>query len=354
MLSEELNATPTVANLSVALYMLAMSIFPLWWSSFSEEFGRRTIYLASFLMFIVASILCAVSTNMAMLVVFRTLAGGASASVQAVGAGTIADIWEVFERGRAMSLFYLGPLLGPLLAPIFGGILAQELGWQSTMWFLVIYGTGCFLLLFFLLPETLSRRGTDESAQTEAADEGRSRSLSLSRMTTGQSAKVYSRKIATTLKRYFFDPLTVLAILRFEAVLITVLLAAIAFGALFITNIAIQEGYSGSPYNYSQLYVGLLYGPPGLGYIIASLFAGQWVDKIMAREARKANRYDDHGKLILLPEDRMRENMWIANAVYPLSLVVFGWTIRYGVHWAVPSVFLFFFGISSMLIFVSG
>lgn len=37
-----------------------------------------------------------------MLIVFRVLGGGAAASVQAVGAGTIADLWEPFERGRAM------------------------------------------------------------------------------------------------------------------------------------------------------------------------------------------------------------------------------------------------------------
>lgn len=37
-----------------------------------------------------------------MLIVFRILGGGAAASVQAVGAGTIADLWEPFERGRAM------------------------------------------------------------------------------------------------------------------------------------------------------------------------------------------------------------------------------------------------------------
>lgn len=74
-----------------------------------------------------------------MLIVMRMLAGGAAASVQAVGAGTIADIWESRERGRAMGVFYLGPLCGPLLAPIIGGILAQSWGWRSTQWALGIY-----------------------------------------------------------------------------------------------------------------------------------------------------------------------------------------------------------------------
>lgn len=332
--------------MSVALYMLSMSIFPLWWSSFSETLGRRTIYLVSFSLFVVFAVLCAVSRNMAMLVVFRMCAGGASASVQAVGAGTIADIWESFERGRAMSLFYLGPLLGPLLAPIFGGILAQELGWQATQWFLAIYGFCCFVLLVLLLPETLAQKRS-VSEEPPAPQE------LLRRMTTTESAKVHTRKFAAGLRRFLVDPLRVLLFLRFPAVAITVLVAAIAFGALFVANIAIQRGFSHEPYGYGQLVVGLLYIPPGLGYIATSFVGGRWIDNIMAREARKAGRYDAEGKLILLPEDRMRENAWIANSVYPLSLLVFGWTIRYGIHWMVPSVVLFTFGVSSMLVFVS-
>jgi len=115
-IANALDSTATVTNLSVAFYMLSMSIFPLWWSSFSETMGRRTVYITSFGLFLVFNVLSAVSVNIAMFIVMRILSGGASASVQAVGAGTIADIWEVKERGRAMGIFYLGPLCGPLIA----------------------------------------------------------------------------------------------------------------------------------------------------------------------------------------------------------------------------------------------
>lgn len=71
-------------------------------SSFSETLGRRTIYIISFSLFVVFSVLSAISSNIAMLIVFRVLGGGAAASVQAVGAGTISDLWEPFERGQAM------------------------------------------------------------------------------------------------------------------------------------------------------------------------------------------------------------------------------------------------------------
>ena len=109
---DELHASPTLTNLSVSLFMLSMAVWLLWWSNFSETYGRRTIYLTSFAMFTVFGVLSAVSKNIAMLIVMRMFCGGAAASVQAVGAGTIADIWESFERGQAVGYFYLGPLLG--------------------------------------------------------------------------------------------------------------------------------------------------------------------------------------------------------------------------------------------------
>ncbi|KAI8672711.1 MFS domain-containing protein [Fusarium sp. Ph1] len=343
VLAREFNASETVTNLSVALYMISMAIFPLWWSSFSEQFGRRSIYLVSFSLFVIFSVLSAISTNITMLVVFRMCAGGASASAHSTGAGSIADLFEVFERGRAMSIFYLGPLLGPLVAPVIGGVLTQELGWQATMWFLAIYGLIVLLMILFFLPETLQRRRPEETLPTEE----------LSRMRTMDSAKVRTKRLAKSVRRFLIDPLGVVGYLRFPAVFITVLLAAIAFGSLYVVNIAIQQKFTRDPYNYGQLLLGLLYIPSGAGYVVGSLCGGRWIDRIMAREARKANRYDEKGKLIYLPEDRMRENAWIMVTAYPLALLMFGWTLRYGLPTPVPCVALFFFGISSMLVFSS-
>ncbi|KAL7921816.1 major facilitator superfamily domain-containing protein [Trichoderma austrokoningii] len=347
-MTRNLNTTEDIANLSVALYMISMSIFPLWWSSFSEQFGRRSIYIISFSLFLVFAIVAAVSTNIAMLIVFRILTGGASASVQAVGAGTIADIWESQERGRAMGIFYLGPLLAPLIAPIVGGALAQAFGWKATMWFLAIYGLVILAMLIFLLPETLARKKQEEAM---AADADPTTAESIRRMTTRESAKVQTKKLAASAKRVFLDPLKVLLFLRFPPVFITVFTAAIAFGALFISNISIQQKFSQPPYNYSQIIVGLLYLPAGLGYFIASIFGGRWIDRIMAKQAIKANRYDENGKLIYLPEDRFRENMWLANTMYPIGLLIYGWTLNYGVIFIVPAIGSFIFGAASMLVF---
>ncbi|WEW60428.1 hypothetical protein PRK78_005914 [Emydomyces testavorans] len=341
------NASATITNLSVALYMLSMAIFPLWWSSFSERLGRRTIYLVSFALFILWSMLSALASSISMLIVMRMLGGGASASVQAVGAGTIADIWDVRERGRAMGIFYLGPLCGPLLAPIIGGALSQVWDWRSTQWFLAVYGGVVFLLLLFGLPETLVRQKRVPPA-TECLEPIQH---SLSRVSSRQVAQA-TTKWLRALKVVLIDPLGILLYLRFPAVLLTVYYGSIAFGCLYVLNISIQHTFSKAPYNLSMLIIGLLYIPNSLGYILASIIGGRWMDKIMQREARRANRVDENGKLIYRPEDRMRENAWLGAIMYPLALIIYGWTAEKGVFWIVPvSISVARCPIRSMIIF---
>lgn len=340
-----LDSTPTITNLSVAMYMLSMSIFPLWWSSFSETLGRRTIYIVSFALFIVWGVLSAVAQNIAMLIVMRVLSGGAAASVQAVGAGTIADVWEPKERGRAMGIFYLGPLCGPLLAPIIGGAMSESLGWRAPLWFLVGYGVILEAFLIFCLPETLKKRKNivaqaeqEAVEKTEGAVESSETRPPLQRVTTRQSVQIRTKKWIAVLRRCFIDPLKIILLLRFPAVAITVYYAAITFGSLYFLNISIETTFSKAPYNFSTLIVGLLYIPNSLGYFIASILGGRWIDYIMKREAIKAGRYhpDGSGKLVFIPEDRMKENAWIAAVLFPAALIWYGWTAEYHVHWIVP------------------
>ena len=273
-----------------------------------------------------------------MLIVMRMLSGGASASVQAVGAGTIADLWDTHERGRAMGIFYLGPLCGPLLAPIVGGALAQRWRWRSTLWFLAVYGAIIVVFILVALPETLVVAKTPQPEPThdqEAPLEHR-----LSRISSRQVVRSTTRWLKV-LKMVFLDPLKIVLYLRYPPVLLTVYYASITFGSLYVLNVSVEHTFGSSPYNYSTIIVGLLYIPNSLGYIAASCFGGRWMDNIMKREAKKAERYDEKGNLIFHPEDRMRENAWLGAMLYPAALLWYGWTADRGIYWLAPVCLLF-------------
>lgn len=216
------------------------------------------------------------------------------------------------------------------------------------MWFLTIFGGLNFLSLLFFLPETLAKR---KPFAPPTAGDDLNRTTSLARQSTRQSVAVKTRRGAVFMRKAFIDPLQCITYLRFPAVALAVAFASITFAALFILNISIQSTFSKAPYSYETIIIGLLFIPSSLGYFIASLFGGRWVDRIMQREAKKAGRYDDKGKLIYLPEDRLRENAWIAATMYPLSLIWYGWCADFGVFWFACMVPNFFFGLASMLVF---
>jgi MFS family permease len=84
----------------------------------SEIYGRFPIYNISNIFFVIFTVACAVSSDLSMLIVFRFFAGVAGSTPITIGGGTFGDLFSVEERGSAMAIWGIGPLLGPVLGPV--------------------------------------------------------------------------------------------------------------------------------------------------------------------------------------------------------------------------------------------
>ena len=104
----------TIVSLTVSIYLAGFAVGPLVFAPLSELYGRLVIYHSCSLIYIGFIIACALSKNTGMFLIFRFLAGCASSGPLAIGGGTVADVVPPAQRGRAMSLFFIGPLLGPV------------------------------------------------------------------------------------------------------------------------------------------------------------------------------------------------------------------------------------------------
>ena len=189
------------------------------------------------------------------------------------------------------------------------------------------------MIILLSLPETLKNTESAGRVREERSSDPSTGDSPHSLASRSSSLQVVHRQTLKSIKMlhiFFVDPLKVIVYLRFPAVLLTVYYASITFGCLYVLNISIESTFEKPPYSFPTIIVGLLYLPPSVGYVVASLWGGVWMDRIMAREARKAGRYDETGRPVYHPEDRMRENAWLGAIFYPLALVVYGWTVERG------------------------
>lgn len=72
----------SLVTLTVTIYMIVQGLAPSFWGSFSDVIGRRSVFIGTFIVYILANILLGVSTNYGELMAFRALqAAGSSATI---------------------------------------------------------------------------------------------------------------------------------------------------------------------------------------------------------------------------------------------------------------------------------
>ncbi|KAG2188165.1 hypothetical protein INT44_000916 [Umbelopsis vinacea] len=100
-------------------YMLSFDALQPLHGKLSDIFGRRNVLLVSVAIFLLGSILCAVSNSMIMLIAMRALQGAGGSGCFCVVMIVIADVVPLRSRGKYQSIanavFAMASVLGPLL-----------------------------------------------------------------------------------------------------------------------------------------------------------------------------------------------------------------------------------------------
>jgi len=119
-LNEEFhNTNEIVGAMTVSIYLLGYVIGPLFLAPLSEIYGRRPVLTATNIFFCCWQIGCALAPDIESLIVFRFFSGIGGAGCLTLGAGVIADVFRTDERGFAMGIYTLGPLIGESYPPLF-------------------------------------------------------------------------------------------------------------------------------------------------------------------------------------------------------------------------------------------
>ena len=120
---------------------------------FSKLLGRRNYFILSILAFTFASLLCAFSRSMSMIVFARALQGLGGGGLLPVSQAVLLESFPKEERGKSMAVFGMVVVVAPIIGPVLGGWITDNFNW--TWVFLINLPIGLFTayLAYELLEE---------------------------------------------------------------------------------------------------------------------------------------------------------------------------------------------------------
>jgi predicted MFS family arabinose efflux permease len=163
-----------------------------------------------------------------------------------------------------MGLTSLGNILAPSLGPVLGGLITSHYGWRGVFCFLAGGGVVVLLVLVFFLPETRKARanaleiGSVERGQAEGAapDDQRSKRKNRPRLP---------------------NPLTPLRLLAHFPTSLVLLSNGLVFASYYAVTAGIPSQFA-RIYGLSDMGVGLVFLPAGVGSLVSATFNGAVVD----------------------------------------------------------------------------
>jgi multidrug resistance protein len=331
LIQEKYNVSHVVATLTISIMVCGFAVGPLLWSPLSEIIGRRPVYIISLFLYVIFNIPCALSPNIGGLLVCRFLCGVFSSSGLSLAGGTIADIWDLNDRGMAIAFFAAAPYGGPVFGPIVNGWINVGTGRLDLFFWVNLAFAGLMLILMGAIRETYAPVILKRRAKRLRKETGNPNI-----MTEQEKTKLTFREIArTSLIRPITMILTepVLDLMCMYIVLIYAMLYAF-FGAYPVIFTEL--------YGYNEGQIGLMFIPILIGVAFALV-----VTPAIEKQFKRVVATRDP-----TPEDRLVGAL-IGAPFIPISLFILGATSFKHIIWVGPASAGISFGFGMVLCYYS-
>jgi MFS transporter, DHA1 family, multidrug resistance protein len=153
-ISHELQASDNFSKNLITLYLLGYMFGNFIIGFLSDALGRRKMMLLGFLIFIAASITCALYGKPLILLSARFIQGFTIAAFAVSSRAVLSDILPKERLIRTATLIATMWGIGPIIGPILGGYLQFYFNWQMCFYFFAFMGLLGLLAMIFIIPET--------------------------------------------------------------------------------------------------------------------------------------------------------------------------------------------------------
>lgn len=321
----------TLVVLGITTYLGGLAIGSLLLAPLSEMYGRKPVYLIAVATFTVLIIPCALSNNLAQILVMRFFGAIAGAAMISNAPGTVSDIVNDDYRALAFSIWSLGPMNGPVIGPLVGGFVYEALGWRWTNW-VVMIGSGVSWFMVFLIPETyapaiLRAKSAKKRKQTDD--------------TRWHSRYDDKKAFLPMLRENLYRPLS-MAVNEPICIFWNIYIALV-YGVLYLCFVSYPIVFS-ELRGWSPGMTGLSYMGIGIGGVI-----------VIASEPLLRKMINSHPKD---PEtgrvypEAMVSVVCLAAISVPVGEMIFAWTCTPDVHWIAPIIAGIPFGAGNCGVFI--
>ncbi|PPQ92011.1 hypothetical protein CVT25_004868 [Psilocybe cyanescens] len=331
----EITSTVIIA-MTTSVFVLGYAVGPLFLGPLSEIYGRSRVLQISNLFFLAWNIACGFAKSKNQLIAFRFLAGLGGSAPLAIGGGVIGDVWKAEERGQAIAIYSLAPLLGPVIGPMCGAWIAERSTYRWVFWAtsivdVMVQISGLFFLHETYAPFLLEKKAIQIREKLNIENEPRKEVR-----TIFDSDRTWKLIFSKALTRPF-------QIFAHEAIVqILGIYMAFVYGLFYLFLTTIPSIFN-NIYHESSGIGGLNYLALGLGLFITSQVNGHYMDRIYGY---LKNRNDGVGE----PEFRL-PTLVPGSLLLPLGLLLSGWGAEHKLHWVVVDIGLACVGAGVILVY---
>ena len=260
----------------------------------ADRIGSRNLFLGAVAGFILASMLCGISTNLNEMVGFRIFQGICAAFIGPLSQTIMLDINKPSQASRAMSIWGMGIMVAPILGPMVGGWLTESYNWRWVFYINLPIGIPTLVVLWWLLPSRpINRRQLDRFGFAMLAICLATLQLLLDRGQQEdwlQSWEIIIELIVAlaalwmfaihqmTTNRPLFERLLVTDRNFFISLNMMLLVGIMMFGIFALLPPMLQNLYGFTVYD-----TGVLLAPRGVGILLAMVIAAKLTGRIDAR-----------------------------------------------------------------------
>lgn len=156
-MGRDFGATDAAMQQVTSVYLLAFALMSILHGPISDALGRKPVMLTGLSVYVLATVGCALSPTLPVLLACRAVQGASAGAATIVSRAVIRDLYSGPEAHRLMSQVMMIFSIAPAIAPVAGGLLLGWGPWPVIFWAMAGYGVAIALSTAVVLPETLPR-----------------------------------------------------------------------------------------------------------------------------------------------------------------------------------------------------